>query len=257
MAVGAWRHLHDVLQAARHACCPSWPQLTTPQMMFTPQGLIGCFPTTPNADTIAFAIGIPSPERDRNGWRDFEQSGEALRQAKAYFADTKTEPLRSLLDQTPDGSCRIYPQYSCAPLPSWHLGRVVLIGDAGHAMGPNGQGSAMALEDATIMARLLASDTPMDQIGARFESIRRPRITSIAKGSQKVNVRQLKRSELMPQVSKKASSGAWAWWAKTWAFWLCVRAEGCSLNQFSFFAVVKRGKFVDWRSGYDVTKEPV
>ena len=43
------------------------------------------------------------------------------------------------------------------PLPRWHQGRILLIGDAAHAVSPNaGQGASMALEDAMYLAKLLA-----------------------------------------------------------------------------------------------------
>jgi 2-polyprenyl-6-methoxyphenol hydroxylase-like FAD-dependent oxidoreductase len=44
-----------------------------------------------------------------------------------------------------------------APLP-WHAGRVLLIGDAAHASTPfMGQGGAMAVEDAVVLAGMLAA----------------------------------------------------------------------------------------------------
>ena len=58
----------------------------------------------------------------------------------------------------------------------WHAGRVVLIGDAAHASPPHmGQGGAMAIEDAIVLAELLrAADTIEDAI-ARFQTRRKPR----------------------------------------------------------------------------------
>jgi 2-polyprenyl-6-methoxyphenol hydroxylase-like FAD-dependent oxidoreductase len=42
------------------------------------------------------------------------------------------------------------------PLPAWHEDRVVLIGDAAHAMSPSGgQGASLALEDAMHLVKLL------------------------------------------------------------------------------------------------------
>lgn len=69
-------------------------------------------------------------------------------------------------------------------LPAWSRGRVVLIGDAAHAMSPNsGQGASTALEDALYLAHLLqaASATAPDltEVFARFEQERRPRVEKI------------------------------------------------------------------------------
>jgi 2-polyprenyl-6-methoxyphenol hydroxylase-like FAD-dependent oxidoreductase len=48
--------------------------------------------------------------------------------------------------------------YDMPSLPAWHDGRVVLIGDAAHAVSPNsGQGAALALEDAQWLATLLVA----------------------------------------------------------------------------------------------------
>jgi 6-hydroxynicotinate 3-monooxygenase len=48
------------------------------------------------------------------------------------------------------------------PLPIWSRGRIVLLGDACHPMTPNiGQGAAMAIEDAVILARCIEA-SPTD-----------------------------------------------------------------------------------------------
>ncbi|GAA2522561.1 hypothetical protein Ahu01nite_068880 [Winogradskya humida] len=61
-----------------------------------------------------------------------------------------------------------------APLPAWHRGRVVLVGDAAHPMLPFvAQGAAQAIEDAAVLA-----GNPHDF--ARFEAERRPRVEPIA-----------------------------------------------------------------------------
>jgi 2-polyprenyl-6-methoxyphenol hydroxylase-like FAD-dependent oxidoreductase len=61
-------------------------------------------------------------------------------------------------------------------LDRWHAGRVVLTGDAAHASPPHmGEGGAMAIEDAIVLAELLrAADTIEDAI-ARFQARRKPR----------------------------------------------------------------------------------
>ena len=62
-----------------------------------------------------------------------------------------------------------------APLARWHSARIICIGDAAHAMTPNlGQGATQALEDAVILAAMMADSDPADAF-ARFEAFRRPR----------------------------------------------------------------------------------
>lgn len=64
------------------------------------------------------------------------------------------------------------------PLPAYAAGRVVLLGDAAHAMPPDlGQGSAQAFEDAAALTRLLAGATSADAPTRlrRYDAERRPR----------------------------------------------------------------------------------
>ena len=56
------------------------------------------------------------------------------------------------------------------------LGRTVLIGDAAHAMSPSmGQGVALAVEDALVLAETLSS-LPVDEALPAYEQRRAPRI---------------------------------------------------------------------------------
>jgi 2-polyprenyl-6-methoxyphenol hydroxylase-like FAD-dependent oxidoreductase len=62
-------------------------------------------------------------------------------------------------------------------LPTWRCGRVVLLGDAAHAMSPaGGQGASLALEDAQLFGQLVG-DGPgsVEEAMSRFESLRRSR----------------------------------------------------------------------------------
>jgi 2-polyprenyl-6-methoxyphenol hydroxylase-like FAD-dependent oxidoreductase len=63
-------------------------------------------------------------------------------------------PIETFLRNTP--SIIRTNLYEMPPLPAWHKDRVVLIGDAAHAMSPSGgQGASQALEDALYLAKLL------------------------------------------------------------------------------------------------------
>jgi 2-polyprenyl-6-methoxyphenol hydroxylase-like FAD-dependent oxidoreductase len=77
---------------------------------------------------------------------------------------------------------RHYPVYDVPELPAWHRGRIVLIGDAAHAMGPHaGQGASMAIEDAIVLsACFMAEDQPQPAF-ARYEELRRGRVAEVVK----------------------------------------------------------------------------
>ncbi len=68
----------------------------------------------------------------------------------------------------------------------WHRGRVVLLGDAAHAMTPNlGQGGAQAIEDgfalAACLATCLAATPSVADAFAAYQAMRRPRALRIAR----------------------------------------------------------------------------
>lgn len=73
-------------------------------------------------------------------------------------------------------------------LPRWHNGRLVLIGDAAHATGPVwAQGVAMALEDALVLADLLATSQDWSGVGEQFERVRRPRVEHVQAATDKMS----------------------------------------------------------------------
>ena len=76
--------------------------------------------------------------------------------------------------------------YDRDPLPEWGRGNVTLLGDSVHPMLPYlGQGAAMALEDACILARIVPDDGKA-LAGAlrRYEKIRAPRTAQVQLASR-------------------------------------------------------------------------
>ncbi|MCK2212601.1 FAD-dependent monooxygenase [Actinomadura sp. ATCC 31491] len=60
------------------------------------------------------------------------------------------------------------------PLPAYHRGRAVLVGDAAHAMTPNlGQGACQAIEDAVVLAHVAGSGGPAAYTAARLARTRK------------------------------------------------------------------------------------
>jgi salicylate hydroxylase len=76
--------------------------------------------------------------------------------------------------------------YDRDPLPRWTVGRATLLGDSAHAMLPYlGQGAAQAIEDACVLAAMVAK-TPGDPDAAlaAYQRIRAPRATAAVLGSR-------------------------------------------------------------------------
>ena len=75
------------------------------------------------------------------------------------------------------------------PLERWHAGRIVLIGDAAHAMLPHqGQGANQTIEDAVLLADLVA-EAGRDGLGRaleHYEAVRRPRTRRVQRWSRLV-----------------------------------------------------------------------
>lgn len=93
--------------------------------------------------------------------------------------------LIALLDAARDW--RKWGLFTCPELPSWHAGRLVLLGDAAHPMLPFlAQGGVMALEDALALADALA--TRPDAIAealADYERQRRARVRRVQEASHR------------------------------------------------------------------------
>jgi 2-polyprenyl-6-methoxyphenol hydroxylase-like FAD-dependent oxidoreductase len=69
----------------------------------------------------------------------------------------------------------------------WYRGRVVLIGDAAHATSPHvGQGAAMAMEDAIVLAEEATADVPLAGALERFMGRRYERCAFIWRVSRQI-----------------------------------------------------------------------
>lgn len=78
----------------------------------------------------------------------------------------------------------------------WGHGRVVLVGDAAHAIPPSsGQGASLALEDAVVLADLLTTGADPAGLVARFAAERGPRVEAVSRQGA-----QLDRSKVLGPV---------------------------------------------------------
>jgi 2-polyprenyl-6-methoxyphenol hydroxylase-like FAD-dependent oxidoreductase len=94
-------------------------------------------------------------------------------------------PIENMIKQSPS----IFKSniYDIESLPNWSKNRVVLIGDAAHAMSPHaGQGASVALEDSMYLAKLIKDlNLPIESIFQRFEEDRKGRAEKIIKTARR------------------------------------------------------------------------
>jgi FAD-dependent urate hydroxylase len=114
--------------------------------------------------------------------------------------------------------------YDMPSVPTWHRGRMVLLGDAAHAVSPSaGQGASLAIEDAVVLGRCLR-DLPEPASAFRaFESMRRPRVERVVAqgrrngaGKSAGPLGRLLRDATMPMAMKVMFRGGrdpfrWIW----------------------------------------------
>jgi 2-polyprenyl-6-methoxyphenol hydroxylase-like FAD-dependent oxidoreductase len=79
------------------------------------------------------------------------------------------------------------------------------------AMPPHiGQGTSMALEDAVLLARLLAEKTDIATVFQKFDKIRRPRIETFFKYAE-------------TSGNLRRETGPWRQWLKEWGMWIMLK----------------------------------
>ncbi|SPR96381.1 FAD-dependent oxidoreductase [Cupriavidus taiwanensis] len=166
--LGVWRSVH-----ARPK------DLTAKVMMMGTGKRLGIMPIS-NDQLYLFGT-LPEPAGtwyDRADW-------PALMQAR--FAEFGG-PARQFLDALSPGAEVLYTAVEevAAPLP-WHRGRVIMIGDAAHASTPfMGQGGAMALEDAVLLAQMLSRKDDVEATLQAFGEARYPLCKFVQDTSRKV-----------------------------------------------------------------------
>lgn len=117
-------------------------------------------------------------------WFDPARWPETMRAGFTEFGG----PVRPFLDEISADSEVLYTAVEevVMPLP-WHQGRVVLIGDAAHASTPfMGQGGALAVQDAVVLARLLENGASVPAALAAFGERRAPVCRFVQEASHRV-----------------------------------------------------------------------
>lgn len=128
-------------------------------------------------------------------------------------------PARGIIEASQD-SVGWMPMHAMAAPPSWHRGRMVLIGDAGHVTSPSsGQGASLAIEDAITLARCLRDLADHRAAFSLYQRLRQERVQKVYERAKKINsskaagpLGRIIRDLLMPVFAKQlARPEALAW----------------------------------------------
>ena len=96
-------------------------------------------------------------------------------------------PVPTLLAALHDPNELLHNDLCAIPVGNWFDGRVVLIGDAAHAMTPNmGQGAGMALEDAAVLVELLKTGVEVSQALQSYQARRAGRVSWVQNQSRRI-----------------------------------------------------------------------
>jgi len=127
--------------------------------------------------TINFLAVVRVPEWTNDAWMEECQVSDAV-DAFAGWHPAVTEMVGA-----PDAGAR-WALHDIEPLERWHTDRVVLMGDAAHAMVPHqGQGAGQTIEDAIALADCLADDPAFAL--QRYAERRRKRTAAVQKLSRR------------------------------------------------------------------------
>ncbi len=131
-------------------------------------GTKGRFGMTPLIESKIYWYACINSKANNPLYRDFR-----IKDLQAHFSGYH-DTVRQILAQTTDNDLLWNDIIDIKPLPRLHDGRILFIGDAGHATTPNlGQGACQAIEDVAVLVDTLRETrTPKDA----FQQVNRRRL---------------------------------------------------------------------------------
>jgi len=153
-------------QSAFRVNIPRLPEIDCIVLQGSDAGMAGYVPIGPDLAYMFYNAHMGVPERIPT-----DQLAPRLREYLAPFGGLTARVRDEFI--TDDVEIVLRPEESMgAPLP-WHRGRVVLMGDAVHAITPHlGQGAAQAIEDGVVLAEALAAHDVLEDAFAEYTARR-------------------------------------------------------------------------------------
>ncbi|KAF5640410.1 salicylate hydroxylase [Fusarium sp. NRRL 52700] len=148
------------------------------------QGQHGSFLMTyfePSRERVYALAMMPMAENQdaREGWKALGEDRVTLKQDIAgRFKGDSIKGLKTIINES---DWYFYPVYMLPPNGRWNRGRVLLLGDAAHAMPPQGESTGIAIEDGVLFAHVLGEGIPkgIPYVMEAYEALRRDDIKKL------------------------------------------------------------------------------
>ena len=140
-------------------------------------------------------------ERDRQGWERLSADKQGLLDMLREDRDDWPDIVQSALEGAPLQNMGIWPFYGIPKLETWASpqGRVVIVGDAAHAIPPTaGQGVNQAFEDIYMLALLLSKLSPSAPLAKAlvfWQTFRQERVEKVLDLTKQLNAKPLPPAE--------------------------------------------------------------
>lgn len=145
---------------------------------WTAKGRFGIAPLRNRRVYWYACVNAREDDPDKKNWK--------TRELLKVFGECHS-PIPALLRATPDKAVICGNIADLKPLARHVYGRILLLGDAGHATTPNlGQGACQAMEDAVVLADKLSSHVEQDDALAAYEKSRLSRTRKVVVLSRRI-----------------------------------------------------------------------
>lgn len=200
---------------------PSSQSLYMPCLILGKLNSFMFMPCTYAGDRVGCFATVEGNDRSREEWSQLQDDKPTLYKAlQSHHEDEEWPEVVHAASRNIDKcTLALWPFYKVPELSSWSSssGRVIVIGDAAHAMPPTGgQGAAMAFEDAATLADTLVSlkqkEDAQPELIKKWQMVRQQRIKKVLAFTSKGGNMRKSSASTFQQILKEWLTWAYLWW---------------------------------------------
>ncbi|RVX73095.1 hypothetical protein B0A52_02221 [Exophiala mesophila] len=224
---------------ARSKLASAGKDVHMPCMIFGKLNSFAFMPCDYNGDRVGCFATLESQDRSREEWAALQEDKAALLQSMRSYHNKEKWPqlVHEATQNVEESTLSLWPFFKVPELQSWtsQSGRVLVIGDAAHAMPPTGgQGAAMAFEDAITLADVLGQintkeSSHLKSLLGNWQATRQSRVKKVLAFTSKSGDLRKSKPSTLQQILKE-----WAMWA--------------------YFLYIGKDAGLSWIFEYDTTK---